>query len=81
MTPELLQILRCPETRQSLRVAEPPVVEQLNAQVASGQLRNATGQPVTVKLDGGLVRTDGKALYPVRQNVPVLLVDEAITLA
>ncbi|KAF0170021.1 MAG: hypothetical protein FD161_4829 [Limisphaerales bacterium] len=80
MTAELLQILRCPETRQTLALAEPALVERLNAQVAAGQLRNSAGQPVTAKLDGGLVRADGKALYPVRNNVPMLLVDEAITL-
>ena len=81
MNPELLSILRCPETRQTLAVAEPAVVERLNAQVTAGQLRNRAGQPVTAKLDGGLVRADGKALYPVRNNVPVMLVDEAIALA
>jgi len=48
--------------------------------VATGSLRNAADQPVTVKLDGGLVRADGKALYPVRNNVPVLLVGEVIAL-
>lgn len=80
MTAELLQILRCPETRQTLALAEPALVERLNAQAAAGQLRNAAGQPVTVRLDGGLVRADGKALYPMRNNVPMLLVDEAITL-
>lgn len=80
MNAELLSILRCPETRQMLVIAEPMVVERLNAQVAVGLLRNAAGQPVTAKLDGGLVRADGKALYPVRNNVPVLLVDEAIAL-
>ena len=81
MTSELLQILRCPETRQTLTFAEAAVVARLNAQVASGSLRNAGGKAVTAKLDGGLVRADGKALYPVRNNVPVLLVDEAIALA
>ena len=81
MNPELLSILRCPGTRQTLAVAELAVVERLNAQVAAGSLRNAAGQPVTTKLDGGLVRADGKALYPVRNNVPVLLVAEAIALA
>lgn len=80
MTPELLQILRCPETRQTLVVAEPAVVARLNAQISTGQLRNAAGQQVAAKLDGGLVRADGTALYPVRKNVPVLLVDEAIAL-
>lgn len=80
MNPELLSILRCPETRQALVHAEAAVVERLNAQVATGSLRNATGQPVTVKLDGGLVRADGKTLYPVRNKVPVLLIGEAIAL-
>lgn len=80
MNTELLSLLRCPETRQTLTVAEAAAVERLNAQVAAGTLRNAAGQPVTAKLDGGLVRADGKALYPVRNKVPVLLVDEAIAL-
>ena len=81
MNAELLSLLRCPETRQALVIAEAAVVERLNALVTAGQLRNAAGQSVTTKLDGGLVRADGKALYPVRRNVPVLLVDEAIALA
>ena len=61
-----------------MAVADAAVVERLNALATAGQLRNAAGQAVTAKLDGGLVRADGKALYPVRQNVPVLLVDEAL---
>ncbi len=80
MNSELLSILRCPETRQMLAVAETAVVDRLNVQVAAGSLRNAAGQPVTVKLDGGLLRADGKTLYPVRNKVPLLLVDEAIML-
>lgn len=80
MNVEVLSILRCPETRQALVIAEAAVVERLNEQVAAGSLRNAGGQPLTVKLDGGLVRADGQALYPVRNKVPVLLVDEAIQL-
>lgn len=61
-------------------MAEPTTVARLNALAAVGQLRNAAGQPVTVKLDGGLVRADGKVLYPVRNHVPVLLIGEAIAL-
>ena len=81
MTPELLQILRCPETQQALALAETALVDRLNAQVITGELRNRAGQPVTVKLDAGLMRADGKVLYPIRRNVPVLLVNEAIGLA
>jgi uncharacterized protein len=78
---ELLKILCCPETHQGLRPTEPAVVEKLNAQIASGTLKNRAGQLVQEKLDEGLVRADGKFLYPVRRNIPVMLVDEAIPLA
>jgi uncharacterized protein YbaR (Trm112 family) len=77
---ELLKILCCPETHQGLRVAESELVEKLNQQVASGRLKNRAAQPVKEKIDGGLVRADGKFLYAVRQNIPVMLVDEAIPL-
>jgi uncharacterized protein YbaR (Trm112 family) len=77
---ELLKILCCPETHQELRVADSALVEKLNQQVATGGLKNRAGQPVKKKLDGGLVRADEKFLYPVRQGIPVMLVDEAIPL-
>ena len=76
----LLKILCCPETHQELRVAEPAGVEKLNQQVDAGALQNRAGQPVKEKIDGGLMRADGKFLYAIRQEIPVMLVDEAIPL-
>jgi uncharacterized protein YbaR (Trm112 family) len=35
---------------------------------------------VQLPLDGGLVRDDGRILYPVRDDIPVMLLDEAIDL-
>ena len=78
---ELLKILCCPETHQSLTLAEPGLVQRLNQQIDSGQLRNRAGQPVTRKCDGGLVRQDGEFVYPVCQNIPILLINEAIPLS
>lgn len=78
---ELLKILCCPETHQELKLAAPPVLEKLNLEIAAGQLQNRAGQTVLEKVDGGLVRADGRYLYPMRENIPVLLVDEAIPLA
>jgi len=77
----LLEILCCPETRQQLALAPPSALEQMNRQIAGGRLKNRGGHAVTGKIDGGLVRADGKYLYPLRQNIPILLVDEAIPLA
>jgi uncharacterized protein YbaR (Trm112 family) len=78
--PDLLKIMCCPETHQPIALAEPSVIELLNQQIAAGQLTNRAGQPVKEKMDGGLVREDRKFLYPVRGNIPVMLIDEAIPL-
>ncbi len=77
---QLLKILCCPETRQELAVAPDSVVALLNERIVSGELTNRGGQLVTVRLDGGLIRKDGTFLYPVRQNIPVMLIEEAVAL-
>ena len=78
---DLLNLLCCPETRQALHAAEASLLDQLNRQIAAGTLKNRAGQPVKEKLDEGLVRADGQFLYPVRRNIPVMLVEEAIPCA
>lgn len=77
---ELLSILRCPETRQTLVVADDSLIHTLNQQIAAGQLRSRSGTVVQEKLDGGLVRADREVLYPIRGGLPILLIDEAITI-
>ena len=78
--PELLKILCCPETHQEVRLAEPAVIDKLNGQIAAGAVTNRAGQPVREKIDGGLIRADGRFLYPIRRNIPVLLAEEGIPL-
>ncbi len=78
---ELLKILCCPETHQKLQLATPPLLEKLNRQISAGRLQNRSGQTIEDRVDAGLVRADGRYLYPLRQNIPVLLVDEAIPLS
>ena len=79
--PELLKILCCPETHQEVRLAEAAVIDKLNAQIAAGTVTNRASQPVKEKIESGLVRADSKFLYPIRRNIPVMLVDEGIPLA
>jgi uncharacterized protein YbaR (Trm112 family) len=76
--PELLKILCCPESHQPLAVAEPAIVEKINQRIATGQVQNRAGRTVVEKIDGGLIRADKKFLYPIRHEIPIMLIDEAI---
>jgi len=76
----LLAILCCPETKQPVSMAEPALVKKLNEAVARGGLMNIGKKPVSEQLDGGLVRKDLKIIYPIRENIPVMLIEEGISL-
>jgi len=80
VNPDLLKILCCPETYQPLREATPEVVNDLNQRISSGNLKNRAGKQVAERLGGGLIRSDGKYLYPIREEIPIMLIDEALPL-
>jgi uncharacterized protein YbaR (Trm112 family) len=77
---ELLELLCCPETHQTLRSAEQSLLEELNQKIAAGKLQSVSGRTVRDKLTEGLIREDGQILYPVWNSIPVMLVDEGIRL-
>ena len=75
---DLLQILACPETHQALAEADDALLARVNERISTGQAKNRAGNTVREKLEGGLVRQDGKLVYPIRDGIPVLLIDEGI---
>ncbi len=76
--PELLEILACPETKQPVRMAEAELVERVNRAAAAGTLKNRDGQAVTEPIQAGLIREDNQILYPIRDEIPVMLIGEGI---
>jgi len=77
----LLDILVCPDTKQPVERAADDVLAQLNAAIREGSVTNRGGQAVVEPLEEGLVRSDGKVLYPVRDDIPIMLIDESIQLS
>ncbi len=77
---DLLAILCCPETKQDVSMAADTLIRQLNECIAKGALKNKGGQTVIEKLDGGLLRADKRILYPIREDIPVMLIEEGIPL-
>lgn len=76
--PTLLEILVCPETRQPVRLAEEGLLARLNAAIQAGGVTNRGGNAVEDVVSEGLIREDGKVLYAVREDIPIMLIDEAI---
>jgi uncharacterized protein YbaR (Trm112 family) len=75
---ELLEILVCPETKQPVTPASDDVLAKINARIASGELRNRGGEPVSESIQEGLLREDGRILYVVDDGIPVMLIEESI---
>jgi uncharacterized protein YbaR (Trm112 family) len=80
VNPELLEILVCPETKQPVAEAGADVLARLNAEIEAGRLRNRGGEAVSKPIAEGLVREDGKVLYPVDDGIPVMLIEESLSL-
>jgi uncharacterized protein len=77
---ELLDILVCPETKQPIHVADADLLDRLNDAIREGTVQNRGGQVVSEVVVEGLVREDGEYLYPIRDDIPIMLIDEAIPL-
>lgn len=78
---ELLNVIACPETKQDLVIADGSIVEKINSLIESGELKNRSKQLIVEKIDGGLIQKEAQQyLYPIRNEIPILLIDESIPL-
>ena len=77
---ELLEILACPETKEPVHLADQSLIDEINARIERGEVKNRGDKPVEKKIDGGLIREDGGYLYPIEDDIPIMLIDEAIPL-
>ena len=75
---QLLDILCCPETKQDVTLVDVEFIKRINEAIKAGKVLNRAGEPVREAIDAGLVREDRKYLYPIREDIPIMLIDEAI---
>ena len=78
---ELLDILCCPETKQDVTYVDGDTIQKINKKIKSGEVTNRGGEKVTEPIDAGLLREDKEYLYPIRQDIPIMLIDEGIPFA
>ncbi len=75
---QLLKIIVCPVNHQPLRIADRRLLDQVNQAITAGRLKDSAGRPIAAMIQEGLIRQDGRVMYPVRDDIPVLLADEGI---
>lgn len=78
---QFVSLLRCPETKQPVSLADAALLARLNEQISRGDLSDRAGEAVSEPLDQGLVREDGQVLYPVRDEIPEMLIGSGISLS
>jgi uncharacterized protein YbaR (Trm112 family) len=78
LTEEVLELLQCPLTGKKLSLASDQMILRVNEAIANGNARDRIEQKVSQKIDGGLVTDEGVWLYPIREEIPTLVVEEAI---
>jgi uncharacterized protein YbaR (Trm112 family) len=75
---KLLEILCCPVSKTPLVRLPPDKLKKLNAAIAEGEVQYVDGTAVTETLGEGLMTEDARVVYPVEDDIPILLGEKGI---
>jgi uncharacterized protein YbaR (Trm112 family) len=75
---ELLDILCCPVTKEPVEMLPADKLARLNDLIVTGSITTVDGKPVEAKIAEALITTDGKTIYRIDDDIPVMLVDMGI---
>ncbi|KGI78657.1 Trm112 family protein [Oleiagrimonas soli] len=78
MDKHLLDILCCPVSKTPVRPLQTGELERLNQAIARGEVDTVAGARVEAALTAGLVTTDGRVVYRIEDDIPVMLPEEGI---
>ena len=78
MDKRLLDILCCPATKVPVRPLAKAELDSLNRSIAGGGVQTVDHAAVSGALQSGLITTDGKLIYRIDDDIPVMLANEAI---
>jgi uncharacterized protein YbaR (Trm112 family) len=78
MDKRLLDILCCPVSKAPVSLLNRSQLDALNASIHQGSVQTVAGAAVGTPLAAGLLTEDGKVIYRIEDDIPVMLADEAI---
>ena len=78
MDPNLLNIICCPVTREKLSMVTSKQLALINAEIANNTLTKLDGSIVENPQSKALINATKTLLYPIEEDIPILLEGEAI---
>ncbi|TLY52868.1 MAG: hypothetical protein E6K53_02825 [Gammaproteobacteria bacterium] len=78
MDKRLLDILCCPVSKTPVKLMNRTQLDALNREIAQHMVKTTAGVEVQSALAAGLITTDGKLIYRIDDDIPVMLADEAV---
>ena len=75
---KLLEILRCPVTKQQVFLLTEQQLTAINQAIASSNVVHVNGSIVNNPLEEGLVTENKNRVYRIEHDIPVMLEDESI---
>jgi uncharacterized protein YbaR (Trm112 family) len=75
---KLLEILCCPVSKTPLRRLEPSRLDKLNRSIEAGEVQYVRGESVDAALREALITEDSKVIYPVVDEIPILVEERGI---
>ncbi|NKB61868.1 MAG: Trm112 family protein [Gammaproteobacteria bacterium] len=76
---KLLEILVCPITKLSVSLLNEDRLTKLNRMIESGEVHSIDGTVLSDPLDQALITQNGSIVYPVEDNIPVMLENQSIS--
>ena len=78
MDKKLLEILVCPSTKVPVRLLAKDKLAILNNLIVNADVRRADGTRVDTALSAALMTEDGRTIYVIDDDIPIMLEDQAI---
>lgn len=75
---KLLEILCCPVSKTPLTILSKDLLDKVNAAIESNAALYIDNSKVTDTLQEGLITEDGKVIYAVQDDIPILLEEKGI---
>lgn len=75
---DLLEILCDPVTKTPLQLLTAEQLRSVNAAIVDKKVKNTEGAVVEEPLQEGLITTDGKTIYRIDNDIPIMLAEHGV---